>query len=59
MDKSFKNMSGAKVSEDKTLVVFMGIDMSKGDDMSAYWKYDGKKFTEISKEEYEGMKDNV
>lgn len=58
MDKSFTKMTGAKVSEDKTQVVFMGVDMSKDDDMSAYWKYDGKEFIEISKEEYEGMKDN-
>ena len=55
MSKSFKNMSGAKTSEDKTIVVFMGVDLSKGNDMSAYWKYDGVKFTEISKEEYEGF----
>jgi len=56
-DKSFKNMLGAKVSEDKTTVVFMGVDLSKSYDMSAYWKYDGEEFVEISKEEYEAFID--
>lgn len=49
----FKKFGGAKVSEDKTQVVFMGIDHSKGDDMTAYWMYDGIEFKEITKEEYE------
>ena len=55
-DRNFKNMSGAKVSEDKTIVVFMGMDLST--DKTAYWKYDGKEFVEISREEYTRFADN-